>query len=302
MPDSRDNGSSLTQILIRADAAPGRGFEELAALASAVQLDRFERGVSDTELVSRSTALWTILELDRVISNALEEVRLKKSELGRQLSVREDVKPLEGTDAQVHDDFAEGVRSYLERNPDRLTVGLVDLAIAIFESIPTGESIVLPGRMSELGVDGDKAVQVLRDLIESDNSETSFHLSDFSESVRDVRTRLAPIEQVSASGIAEEIRSSHSDYAAGALIQARIDPDLGVRKPFDDWLASVSSLYVLADAGVHLPLTGEMQEFLASEPLFEKTIDKFLYHDVLASGTAIVSTERSQVALKSSPT
>lgn len=93
MPDSRDNGSSLTQILIRADAAPGRGFEELAALASAVQLDRFERGVSDTELVSRSTALWTILELDRVISNALEEVRLKKSELGRQLSVREDVKP-----------------------------------------------------------------------------------------------------------------------------------------------------------------------------------------------------------------
>ena len=74
--------TSLQQLIAESDHTAGQRIGEFSQLATAVQKERYERGVADTDRTTRSAALWTLMQIDTSIREALEMSRLRQKELG----------------------------------------------------------------------------------------------------------------------------------------------------------------------------------------------------------------------------
>jgi hypothetical protein len=81
-------GAILEEIIAESGRTVGERITDFTRLATAVQADRWNRNVSDTERITRSDALWTLMELDGDIREALQQGGLDQGALGDILEVR----------------------------------------------------------------------------------------------------------------------------------------------------------------------------------------------------------------------
>jgi cell division septum initiation protein DivIVA len=162
-----EDSTSLQQLISSSNHYPGARIGDFSRLATAVQRQRLTLGVSDQSQITRSTALWSLMQLDRGIKNALEDSGVSQAELGRVLSLRNPPEPIDVDEADLHKDFARALRTYLAGLGGQRPIELPDLAAAILRAVRAESSGLLRERLIDLGADIDAAITALGRLVES---------------------------------------------------------------------------------------------------------------------------------------
>ena len=144
---------TLIDVLAEFGVTGSPAVVRFAPIAAAVQQQRLDSGASGTSRTTRSTALWTLLNLDPDLADVLGRAGLSAKALGELLSVST-LPTAEFTGpAILHDDFAEGLRSYLRRHKSSGPFTPTDLAASILQSASNLDVGLLPSRLSQLSVD-----------------------------------------------------------------------------------------------------------------------------------------------------
>src|SRR5689334_12945931 len=104
--------SSLERLITDSGRQSDQRVWQFPRVASAVQHDRYIRKVSDTDLITRSTGLWVLMDMDRDIREALESGGLHQAQLGNVLSISpyETWADTENQTAELHEDFTRAMR------------------------------------------------------------------------------------------------------------------------------------------------------------------------------------------------
>src|SRR5262249_41429943 len=126
--------TSLQELIAESHHAASVRIADFTRLATAVQIQRREMGVSDTRLITRSTALWTLTQLDDSIRKVLEKSGADLEALRALLSITSAPTPFDVDVAELHEDFAHAVSTYLSELPGGRPFDLPDLAAAILQS------------------------------------------------------------------------------------------------------------------------------------------------------------------------
>ena len=250
--------SSLERLIADSGRQADSRVLAFTRLASAVQRDRYLRKVSDTDLITRSTALWVLMVMDRDITEALESGGLHQAQLGNILSISPgqtiSETETETETAELHEDFTQAMRDYLGELPrQRSNVLLVDLAIAIIHAGREDPRGLLPNRLRDLNVDYRVIIPALDSLIPATfrDPDRTAGPPPLSENMRSIAQELTTARStpdgdrgVTAYEIALAIGRRHPEYASGLLGAAAFDvPDVVMRHPWDDWVNSVGQLY-----------------------------------------------------------
>jgi hypothetical protein len=266
--DSADPASGLRQLIAEHGRTADPRIENFVRVASAVQRMRRRSSASDTDRITRSTALWTLLEVDNEVAAALTKGGIDKARLGRELSISAPPREAAGQVADLHEDFAWAVRGYLATRPaeERRPVVLADVASAI---IRTGRDSrgLLPKRLNDLEVDYDVIMSELDRLIptpaarERASAASPPQLSETMRSVAKELSTTATAHEITAFEVAQAIARRHPEYAGGLLgeVTLTIPPD-AVSRTWSDWRADVAALYeraVLAETR-HRVLSGRL--------------------------------------------
>src|SRR3954449_10463803 len=122
---------TLLGILRTARRTPDRCATDFLRLAAAAQTARLLSGGSNNELVTSSTALWSILQLAPDIAMSLRPSGLDADQLGQALGILSRPKPLDVPDIGLHDDFARALLAYVQRQREDRPVGLADVIVAV---------------------------------------------------------------------------------------------------------------------------------------------------------------------------
>lgn len=220
-------------------------------LATAVQHDRHARRVSDTENITRSTGLWTLMELDPDVRAALERGGVQHSKLSRTLSLRGTPAPVRTDRAVLHEDFGRAVQMYLVGRPLQPPIDLMDLTAAIIRAGRFQPGGLLPKRLGDMSIDYDVV------LSEVDRYHTgtpprsagSGNPPPLSETMQDVARHFSAGDTSSVAGtdisafeIARAIQLRHPEYAEGRLVLESI-PEAGAFHSWNDWLDLVARQY-----------------------------------------------------------
>jgi hypothetical protein len=275
--------SSLEQLIAESGRTPDGRIEEFTRLAGAVQRQRSRIGVSNTTRITRSTALWTLMQLDEGIKAALQSGGVDQAALGSVLSISAVPPPIDVDVAELHEDFARAMREYLATLPSqRAVVLLADLAVAIVRDGQDDSRGLLPRRLKDLRVGYDIVVPALDQLIPAPSSDPVQAISPppLSETMRSVAEELSASSRtsegapgVTAFEIAQAIGRRHPEYASGLLGAAMSEaPSSAVRHAWDSWETSVSRLYdrgVVADSR-HEVLDGRL--FLVGLSLIDSSL------------------------------
>ncbi len=251
---SKGPSASLERLIADSGRTVDPRIGEFTRLASAVQHQRYTTGVSDTDQITRSTALWTLMQLDEDIKAALQSGGLEQAMLGSVLSISSAPHPIDVDGAELHEDFARAMRDYLAPLPGwRSLVLLVDLAAAIVRAGRDGSSGLLPGRLKNLQVDSDLVLTALEQLISAIPQEPvqATNPPSLSETMRSVAEELSVADRtpegtqgVTAFEIAVAIARRHPEYASGLLSRVTFDvPKVAVSHSWADWHNSVAQLY-----------------------------------------------------------
>ncbi len=294
------SSASLQSLVVESGRSPEPRLNEFARLASAVQRQRYTDSVSDTDLVTRSTALWVLTQLDPDLETVLRKAGLDHARLGRVLSIsgalqqsqKNDTEP---TDANLHLDFTSALRTYLATlQKERRVVSLADLATAILRSGSGDSRGLLPSRLNEHGFNVADALSGLSGLTAADPAPDlpsaprsgstpppeprpapapppEAIALQLSETMRGVARELsatsgspAASADLTAFDIATAIARRHPEYAGGSLGAATLlAPPDAHRMDWEGWRDSVAGLYdrgVLTASG-HKRLDGRL--FLA---------------------------------------
>ena len=244
---SVERQDSLQGLIAQYGHVASPQIRQFSQLAAAVQTARYRSRVSDTDRVTRSVGLWTLMQLDDDISGALEVSGVNEKALRAELSISDDPPPLDVLDIDLHDDFARALRRYLEGLTDSRTIGLADLAAAILTAGRDDSAGLLPDRLHKVGIEFTTAIPRVQALItDKPVAVTEAHGEDFSASVRQVRERLGANTRVTAAQIAEHLQVSHPGYGGGTFERVRLKPAEGSIATTDDWLGRVRRQYDMA--------------------------------------------------------
>src|SRR5690242_717921 len=249
--------SSLERLITDSGRSADTRVWQFARLASAVQHDRYFRKESDTDLITRSTALWVLMEMDRDIKAALESGGLHQAQLGNVLSISpsQTWPETETETAELHEDFTQAMREYLAGLPTlRSSVVLVDPAIAIIRAGRDDSRGLLPSRLRDLKANYQIMLTELDQLIPVPPSSPDHTAGPppLSESMQLIeqeltaarRTPGSAVEGFTAFEIAEAIGRRHPRYASGLLGGAAFEvPDDAMRRRGAEWADSVAQLY-----------------------------------------------------------
>jgi hypothetical protein len=222
-------------------------------VAYVVQQRRLRSGVSDKERITRSTGLWTLLELDSEIRMALQSCGLEQEELGDTLGIDrgwdiyQTPGPSDGETPELEDDFADAVRTHLAQRRKQEPIGMAEIALAILVSARDEARGLLGERLRKLEVDIEAAISAVNRLVLSGPESTSpLDLRDFSQSVRQTRTELGGSSTVTPSQIAESLQRSHPGYGRGTFKGIQLRLSQGPAASVDEWLRRVRALYDLS--------------------------------------------------------
>lgn len=246
-----DGPRALRDLIAESGHTEGKQIDNFTRLATAVQHDRYARGVSDTEYVTRSTGLWTLMELDPEIRAALEKGGVHLTQLSSMLSVRGAPAPARTKGAVLHDDFARAVREYLVDRPLQPPIGLMDLAAAILRAGRFQPGGLLPKRLGDLSIDYDVALTAVDKyhINKPPRSGERGNRPQLSETMQDVArhfssgaTSAAVGSEISAFEIARAIQLRHPEYAEGRLLLDNI-PGAATVHSWEEWLDLVARQY-----------------------------------------------------------
>jgi hypothetical protein len=124
-----------------------RRISEFTRLAAAVQRQRHEDQVSPSERITRSTGMWTLMELDSSLKATVERGGVTQSELAEALSVQTVPTPAPTDNVQLDGGFEAAMRDYLADRPRQPTIDLLDLAAAIVRDVRDRPGGLLPERL-----------------------------------------------------------------------------------------------------------------------------------------------------------
>ena len=156
---------TLQQIVRDSGHTLSKRTTEFTRLATAVQSQRLKAGVTKTGLITRTTALWVLMQLDVNIRQALLNGGVDQKALGEVLSVRSVPAPAAVDVAELHEYFAQAMLGYLAGLSGQRSIGLADLATAILHAGRRDSGGLLPERLRDLKVDLDTAVRSVERLI-----------------------------------------------------------------------------------------------------------------------------------------
>ncbi|MFF0014127.1 P-loop NTPase fold protein [Streptomyces sp. NPDC005374] len=264
---------TLEQLLADSHHKAGARLEEFTRWASAIQRRRKEDHVSDTDRITRSTALWTLMQLDGGIKEALESGGVSHKELGSVLSISDVQRPSTVRYPELHEFFAHDVREYLATLPaQRSVVQPADLALAIVNRAASTDSRgLLPGRLRNFKVKYDVILPALERLLPGVEVEGPGHTGNrpaLSETMRAIAQELSGTvrtsngtREITAFDIARAIGQRYPEYAGGSLAGAALEvPQAAVRRTWGAWNDDVTALYdrdVVADSR-HQVLDGRL--------------------------------------------
>ncbi|HZO27377.1 MAG TPA: P-loop NTPase fold protein [Chloroflexota bacterium] len=139
---------------------------EFARVAGSLQQQRFQDGVSNTELLTRSTALLALIRFDAGIRDGLELAGLREEDLRTVLSAATpDSTSAINNPGPIHPDFVDALGSYLDRHGERRAINLADIAVAIVDAGKRTTTGLLHQRLSELNFDYGLARETLISLL-----------------------------------------------------------------------------------------------------------------------------------------
>ena len=167
-----ERATTLPQVIGESGHTFSQRIMDFISLAAAVQSQRLEAGVSDTGRITRSTALWALMELDTDIREALLRGGVAQKALADVLSIRNVPTPVMVDAAELHEDFARAMLRYLADLSDQRPIDLADLAAAILRAGRNDPGGLLPGRLKDLKFDFDTAIRSIERLIEPFSGET----------------------------------------------------------------------------------------------------------------------------------
>lgn len=279
-PPSEDaaRGTSLQELISESARQASPRVSDLARLATAVQAQRFQSGVSDTSRITRTAALWAAMEMDEPTRTALEDSGIRQAALGKLISVPA-APPAASKEADLNEYFARALRGYLSQYPQRQLIDLPDITAAILLAARDDRDGLLPDRLSRLKGDLDSAVLRIEDLI-SGTPPAQFSAEDYSRSVQAVRQRLGPTAEVAAARIAEAIQKDHGKYGDGRFAKITLRPEVGRKVAVDEWLRQVRSLYDMGQVSQtrHQAIDGQLTLLGLAE------LDDSLAEDLRAEG------------------
>lgn len=279
-PPSEDaaRGTSLQELITESGRQASPRVGDLARLATAVQAQRFQSGVSDTSRITRTATLWAVMEMDKPTRTALEDNGIRQAALGKLISVSA-APPAASKEADLNEYFARALRGYLSQYPHRQLIDLPDITAAILLAARDGRDGLLPDRLSRLQGDLDSAVLRIEDLI-SGTPPAQFSAEDYSRSVQAVRQRLGPTAAVAAARIAEEIQKDHGKYGDGRFAKITLRPEVGRKVAVDEWLHQVRGLYDMGQVSQtrHQAIDGQLTLLGLAE------LDDSLAEDLRAEG------------------
>jgi cell division protein FtsB len=166
-----ERAPTLQQIIADSGHTSDQRIMDFTRLATAVQRQRLSMGVSDAPPITRSTALWVLMQLDADIKAALTEAGVDQAELGDILSISFVPAPVMVDAAELHEYFAQAMRTYLKYLSADRPIGLTDLAAAILQAGRDDSNGLLPGRLRNLKLDFDTAITLIDNLIHRVPSE-----------------------------------------------------------------------------------------------------------------------------------
>ena len=155
---------SLDVLITSSNHVSGRDIADFASLAAGVQHERRVNGASDRDEITRSTALATLAAVDPDIADALRQAGLDVSAFESSLGIRTISQAAAIPDARLDPIFADAVRRYLA-SESRRRVDLPDLAVAILSSSQQGPDGQLPDRLQKLGLDYERAIAALLQVL-----------------------------------------------------------------------------------------------------------------------------------------
>ncbi|KQY25218.1 hypothetical protein ASD16_07235 [Cellulomonas sp. Root485] len=283
-----EGAPSVQSVIAEAGRSADALVTDFARAATAVQRHRYATKVSDSDLVTRSTAVWVLTQLDPQVGAVLQSAGLDAEGLGAELSIS---RSFAGMLAEAHDplgglhpDFADALRLYLEALPKGpRAIGLPDLATAIVQSGRNDSRGLLPRRLTQLGMDYDSALSGLRTLMSPEVAPRSTIPSPgdprtaktpaptrsstppppLSETMRGVAAELTSSSRgkVTAFDIAAAIARRHPEYAGDHLGGATLAaPAKTPRRSWAEWLDAVGGVYDRATlkASRHTRLDGRL--------------------------------------------
>jgi hypothetical protein len=252
---------SLQELIADSGHSSGPRIADFTRLASAVQLERSALGVSNTDLVTRSAGLWTLMELDKDINEALRSGGVDQGALQEAISIRKAPAPIDTDVAELNEHFARAMRKYLSELSDQRAIDLPDLAGAIVRAGRDDPIGLLPGRLRSLNIDFGTVLSAIDRLVTPPHPEsTRFEDTEFSASVRQVRDGLGGATYVTPAQIAQALQTSHPGYGDGRFEHVELRPSAGETATVDAWLGRVRGLYDFAQvaASRHHVIDGEL--------------------------------------------
>jgi hypothetical protein len=162
MEEEENEHTSMQTLITEAGRTASHEVANFPAAAATAQLTRYEIGASDRQWITRSTALWTLMQLDERIKDALERCGIDHHRLeamlveNGQFLVEEEFEPRKGSVAegplskalsgeasttisdggQLDGLFAAAMRSYLETLPARRPIQFSWLTLPQQSCIP----------------------------------------------------------------------------------------------------------------------------------------------------------------------
>jgi hypothetical protein len=160
-----ERGMTLQRIIAESGHTFSQHIIDFTRLATAVQSQRFRAGVSNTDRITRSTALWVLMQLDGGIRDALMSAGIDQRALGEVLSIGNVPDPVMTDAAELEEYFGQAMLRYMAGLSDKRPIGLADLAAAILYAGRNDSGGLLPGRLKDLKVDFDTAIRSIDGLI-----------------------------------------------------------------------------------------------------------------------------------------
>lgn len=142
---------------------PAESIRSLVQVGASAQRQLHREGLSRHTALTRTTALWAIIHLEREIALTLSPSRVSEEGLRRQLKLSSVPPPSAVNDVAVHDDLARALRTALATDGHRGTLDplgpteLVDIAIAILRDVDAKGGL-LGKRLLRLGASVTQAI------------------------------------------------------------------------------------------------------------------------------------------------
>lgn len=241
-----DRGSLVGLIReARFEASPD--VVRLQEFAATVQQYRYDIGVSPHPETTRSTALWSVMQLDEGIRASLEQSGISSTKLTQDLSLRTTTFP-PATTTQLHDDCAAAMEDYLRQRTSTDPVGVAEVALAILLSSQDTARGVIHSRLGDVGA----SIQAVRDLMTATPAPPEPSVPtppiidprEFSGSVRELMRAFADDPTVTPERIATKLQEgeAHQTYAGGRFKQVDFATS-GTQAPYAEWCVRVRGLY-----------------------------------------------------------